>query len=506
MVDREILKRLFLSDLNMSDVALDKAEAFEIARREPTEANIRTYAILAQAEAFSKKASDGEISDELIAKSDENNRALEARMRKVNLEKGFLKASWFLQARDLVHKVLTPIQWIQDDMWSLCRFGPGVTCSTSGARGRYLLEKIGGEQTSTRRALPIFLDVVREYYPNWVESLSNTSVTVVGGNRTSYVPKDVRKCRRIAIEPSCNLFLQMGVGNWIARRLRYFGVDIYDQSINKDLARKGSLDGSVATIDLSDASDSISRELVRSLVPRDWFCLLDSIRSPAPLDGPYYERFSSQGNAFTFPLETLIFWAIVKSVSSFCSVYGDDIICDTESYHKALQAIADAGFIPNSDKSYGDGFFRESCGGDYIAGVDVRPIFYKETCRRPSDVAKLHNLLISKWGWNLPLTRRYLTSLVKVPLYGPQYFWSTDKDRPWKNLLVQRLDAYFFSKDSRDWSRDRWGVRPKKVKWWKHHSWSTRKLAFLYAQRNIEEESALTEHIVVRNTDRFVPG
>lgn len=502
MVNREIIRRLFLSDLNMSDVTVSLAEAFETARIQPTEANIRTYAIIAQAEAFTKKASDGEISEELIQKSEENFNRIEQNLKRLNACKSFESTGWIERARDLIHQVLSPLERIEDEMWSYCRFGPGVTCKASGARGRYLLEKIAGVQSCTDRALPIFLEVVSEHFPNWKETLMNTSVDLVLGNRTAHVPKDIRKCRRIAIEPSCNLFLQMGIGGWLSQRLRYFGVDISDQSYNRKLARIGSLNRSVATIDLSDASDSIARELVRSLLPRDWFYLLDSVRSRSSLDGYVYEKFSSQGNAFTFPLETLIFWAITKSVSSFCSVYGDDIICDSESYDSVLAALSEAGFTPNPEKSYSEGYFRESCGGDYIAGVNVRPVFYKETCRRASDVAKLHNLLLMRWGWNLPLVRSYLVSLASKPLFGPSAYWSTKKDEPWKNVLVYDLEGYFFSEDESLWSRRKWSSVPLKVTWFNLHVPRTRELAFIYAMRNIEDVSALRRFTTARSIER----
>jgi hypothetical protein len=113
---------------------------------------------------------------------------------------------------------------------------------------------------------------------------------------------------------------------------------------------------------------------------------------------------SSMGNAGTFPLETLVFWVYGQSVklsrrsrqkehrctmmNSFCyqelqdysgiSVFGDDCIVPTEMAPEFMDTLVGVGFIVNKEKSYyGSELFRESCGGDYLAGYDVRPFFLK---------------------------------------------------------------------------------------------------------------------------------
>lgn len=307
---------------------------------------------------------------------------------------------------------------------------------------------------------------------------------------------------------------------WISRRLRSFGIDLTNQALNQELARKGSIDGSLATLDLSNASDTIATELVRRLLPPDWFQLLMDIRSPHYLEkGEWHENhsFSSQGNAFTFPLETLIFWALGKVTCDFIHVYGDDIICDTASYHDLVELLEVCGFTCNLEKSFASGPFRESCGADYINGVDVRPIYYKEDAVRPSDVAKLHNLLMEKWG-DLPKTFSYLKGLVKKPLFGPPTFISDDlnivretpghvfRSRsltatgiPW-NHSVTLYDGYFWNPECQSGEYSIWGQTsaPPPDDWVER--WTPEKVlrASLYAGRDVLKSSAILRPTVRR--------
>jgi hypothetical protein len=157
-------------------------------------------------------------------------------------------------------------------------------------------------------------------------------------------------------------------------------------------------------IDLSGASDTISRELVRYLLPTQWYSLLDRIRSKQGLiredkTWVHYHKFSSMGNGCTFELESLIFWALCKAClevnggEQVLNVYGDDIIVPTEHFESVAKVIYFAGFRMNSSKSYSSGPFRESCGKDYFFGTDVRPIFLKEYISNAESLFRLANSL-----------------------------------------------------------------------------------------------------------------
>lgn len=213
-----------------------------------------------------------------------------------------------------------------------------------------------------------------------------------------FVPKNAKTHRPITKGGSLNMMIQLAFGDYMTRRLRAFGVDLTDQERNQKLALEGSLSGNLATLDLESASDTISTEVVYALLPIDWAHALDVCRSSkAWLDGDLIklEKFSSMGNGFTFPLESLIFWALSSCASDdgFASVYGDDIIVSTSSVPLVREILTVFGFSLNFAKSYWKGSFRESCGADYIRGIDIRPCYQKNLIS-PEELFRLHNFYV----------------------------------------------------------------------------------------------------------------
>jgi hypothetical protein len=87
----------------------------------------------------------------------------------------------------------------------------------------------------------------------------------------------------------------------------------------------------------------------------------------------------AMGIGFTFPLQTLLFYAIVSAICKLTkttgtvSVYGDDLIYPMRIHPYVEKVFTDLGFQLNNDKTFADTDFRESCGGDFFRGVDVRP-------------------------------------------------------------------------------------------------------------------------------------
>lgn len=276
-------------------------------------------------------------------------------------------------------------------------FGPGVNVGCSEYTN--VSHKLTVDATGTVGAFRLLRRVFGSEFPVW-PGLSKARA--VRGSRFTTVPKDWKTDRGIAVEPLVNSFLQKGFGSLIRDRLRVAGIDLLDQSVNQRLARKGSIDGSLATIDLSMASDTIASLLVLDLLPVDWFELLDSCRSPEVLitsdGGDVYhelEKFSSMGNGYTFELESLIFWAACSVAcedldNPVISVYGDDLIVPASHYDRVLSVLRLLGFVPNPDKSFGSGPFRESCGADFWEGINVRPFFIRGNMDF-SLLTKLHN-------------------------------------------------------------------------------------------------------------------
>jgi hypothetical protein len=229
----------------------------------------------------------------------------------------------------------------------------------------------------------------------------------IEGSRLTTVPKNEDTERTIAIEPSGNMCLQLAAGMYLEGALRRIGLDIRNQQQkNIAMAKRGSETGDVATLDLKSASDMISIDLVRALLPSEWFDLLMKLRSPiitVPIDGKdgsvgrqvELRMISTMGNGFTFPLMTFILVALIYGFrctrggpnlyidwTNTC-VFGDDIIIPTHEYTGFVDVLTKAGLIVNLDKSYSEGSFRESCGGDFLNGVDITPFYVKSLASEP---------------------------------------------------------------------------------------------------------------------------
>lgn len=284
------------------------------------------------------------------------------------------------------------------------RFGPGATFADKGLYTT-IPDKMSSDPTTTSSALlPWVFSWVGTEWAN-VCSARGKSFQLVPGNRFTTVPKDCEKDRGIAVEPSINLFYQLGLGRALRRALLKARLDLVNgQRIHRRVAEWASVKKFAATIDLSNASDTICRVLVELLLPRRWFEALNSLRSPKTfINGRWVllEKFSSMGNGFTFELETLLFAAISEAALRLCGqphwlgrdvfVFGDDIIVPTQGASTVIAALRLLGFTPNVGKTFVDGPFRESCGGDYFEGVDVRPFFLKANPKEPQELIALAN-------------------------------------------------------------------------------------------------------------------
>ncbi|UUW21300.1 MAG: RNA replicase beta chain [Guiyang fiers-like virus 5] len=308
----------------------------------------------------------------------------------------------------------TFVSWVQEFIASLIgevppedvllgQFSGGA--STSRPRtASYPASKYAGEAHVTPRASE-WVPVLQELAPTWFGAGVLTT-REFPGNVMFTVPKKTDIDRVAAKETDICMFMQKGVGDYIRRALRSNGVNLNDQSINRRLAQEGSRYGHLATLDLSNASDSVTRELVFQFLPIHWFTLLDSIRSEITIiDGHEHRNtmFSSMGNGFTFELESLIFFSIAKAVCYFSgtrgvvSVYGDDIVVPSGASSLLIHALWFFGFEVNTSKSYDTGDFRESCGGHYYGGFDITPFYLRAPIRTISDVIHMMNE-IRRWS------------------------------------------------------------------------------------------------------------
>lgn len=214
-------------------------------------------------------------------------------------------------------------------------------------------------------------------------------------DRTSdivFVPKSILKNRTISKEPTTLQYFQQGVRSCLDRfflknKVVSHKINLHNADLSKDLAREGSLTGGLDTLDLSNASDSVTLPMVKGVFAgtplyRALICTRsDYTRFP---NGSCVKlrKFAPMGSALCFPVECLIFACICevatlrKGRRYHYRVYGDDIVCDSRLTSLIITILKQLNFQLNKEKSFwgsSDWNFREACGGEYINGVDVDP-------------------------------------------------------------------------------------------------------------------------------------
>jgi len=275
--------------------------------------------------------------------------------------------------------------------------GPGNTADKLSGNQKW------NQQTWTKRLDAVFPHweyLVPNY--NFIEKLSAVTILEPGEEipaKVTLVPKTPKTPRIICQEPTSMQYMQQGV-----RKLIYDTVEAIDtakqfigfrdQTPNQRLAREGSLHGKLATLDLSEASDRVSNQLVRAMLQRfpHLFAAVDATRSRVADVLGYGEirlaKFASMGSALCFPMEAIVFTTIVfiaiekelntpltrklvKSMVGKVRVYGDDIVVPVDYTSRVVSELEAYGLKVNASKSYWTGKFRESCGKDYYNGRDI---------------------------------------------------------------------------------------------------------------------------------------
>lgn len=454
-LDRPLADFLAMSPKELLRVSSEKALSARC-----TDGAVQEYIIWSQVEAFLKK----NVSLDVGSTSEQRQQAAMAsflsserrckrankRLRHYRHHQHRNRNSSILEAAALIlQRALPSVDQVYEYLLDHCTFGPGSTTAATYME-RSLFYKVSSHQTATVRCREVFLDYIRRN-PRWVAS-GGCNVEYTDYDVLAFVPKSATTDRTICKQPSINLFLQKGVESCLAACAKRVGITLNDQTRNGNLARIGSLHGSFVTVDLSAASDSISYELVKWLLPRDWFVLLDMLRTentklPSGEVVPL-AKFSAMGNAFTFPLESLIFWAILMAARHHCDdtqqwrVYGDDIICAPRVALQLIEALQFAGFRPNVSKSFFFGNFRESCGFDFLGGLKVTPVYVRSTPATVCEVYNLHNRLLNHEWLRFPSTLRFLQRCVIDAHHGP---WSQPREELgfWRLDFNPQLDAYF---------------------------------------------------------------
>lgn len=306
-------------------------------------------------------------------------------------------------ARDYLANLLGPA--VVD--WQL-QFTGGATATVRGTEEKLLVNKITQKPSITRPALMHFYNAIWRDPAAYAFAVHHCLIgddnrlildnfEIIDEEVIDFVPKNWKTDRLICLQATLNMSLQKNAADHMKRRLKLIdGVDLgMVPEEHKNYVQNGRFRGyDISTIDLKAASDRISTELVRYLLPVDWFMLLDQLRH-RKWDAPkrpelsslseFPERFSAMGNGFTFELETLVFRAICYGVlkslglrTSAFSVFGDDIIVPTAAARDLVDVLAFLGFETNAQKTFIDSPFLESCGHDVFYNVHCRPVYLKD--------------------------------------------------------------------------------------------------------------------------------
>jgi hypothetical protein len=362
---------------------------------------------------------------------------------------------WSLQLADYGDDYLVnELKCILDDFWHRCgyplvdhdyeclekgKIGPGSSIGSSG--GDFYTKFFSSRLSCTNRSLYFWYKRYIRNFPEWhnaelIRCANFGEAHVVEENRLSFVPKNDDISRTICTEPVLNMFFQLGFSEHLVSRLKnFFGIRLEDQQFrNRDLARRGSAWDDYVTIDLSSASDSLSIKMLEHILPASFLRWLKRFRCPYSIL-PNGERLqlhmiSTMGNGYTFPLQTIIFCGVVMSALK-CSglaarydkdglaenfgVNGDDIILPTVAHRKAIRLLTLLGFKVNPDKTFVEGPFRESCGGDYFQGRNLRGPYLKRlgTTQDLYTAINALNLFSTRTGIRLSRTVQLLLKKVE---------------------------------------------------------------------------------------------
>lgn len=321
-----------------------------------------------------------------------------------------------------------------------CRHGPGAVADLRGG----VLNKYIFPSWSAR--LETVFPCSEFAFANellWADTLNNEVPSSVPfledaecGSRLIAVPKTYRSPRLIAAEPVSGQWAQQCVRDFLMTRVRStpvcHSIRFSDQGHNGRMALEASRNGDYATIDLSSASDRISCFVIERLFRRNptllhalwatrslWMTQDLDKKSPRNIK---LRKFSTMGSAVTFPIQTILFTVIavsavlitenrkanikqIRSVSRRVRVFGDDIIVPTHAWTKTMELLSLSGLKVNTSKTFGVGYFRESCGVDAYRGALVPKININSVPSRTKPETVLsaidcHNNLFSRGLWN----------------------------------------------------------------------------------------------------------
>jgi hypothetical protein len=339
-------------------------------------------------------------------------------------------------------------------------------------------------------------------------------------SRLMFVPKNVKTSRSICMEPNTLMFFQQGVMSRMCELLRISELGTFirlkDQSFNRKLSQLGSKTGLIDTLDLSSASDCLSYDLVKKIFPPSWQIVMRATRSNSVLvpsgDVLPIRKFAPMGSALCFPTQCIVFcavgilsaclysyekaspsipfldWLTPSCIKRICrdfwqntsttkigfqpmGIYGDDICIDSRLTPIVIPILTSLGFLVNEGKSFfNEQLFRESCGGFYLGGHDITPLYFSIKGVRkfttPEHVASQVHMINECWNRMYKNTYRFLRrvimtwdsrnrrlgSLNPIPHVSEQHLFGILCSTPHNSHLEKRYNKNYQRDEARSWT------------------------------------------------------
>lgn len=287
--------------------------------------------------------------------------------------------------------------------------GPGAVADAKSGADKYLF--------------PTWPDKLERVFPHSYFARSREDLDITEplsfGNQESparliAVPKTLKSPRMIASEPTSHQFIQHGLMKWMRANLPHSlktCVSFLDQQPSRVACLRASASGSHATVDLSSASDRLSCWVVERVFQYNWdflealwasrtrTCHIRVRNAEGQSVGEeellLLKKFAPMGSGVTFPVQSVVYAAaaiasviydsgrplrsisrkLILKVAHQVRVFGDDIILPSNSVPTLVRLLEHLELRINVSKTHWQGHFRESCGMDAYAGVDVTPTY-----------------------------------------------------------------------------------------------------------------------------------
>ena len=360
------------------------------------------------------------------------------------------------KARLIVREILG--EYSRDEHISCCRVGRNATVGNPKLFSYLDVKSMESPVTGSSEMLKWLKSVKDE--PSFVGSPLSDLLSrgkpaqVVSELAISFVDKSYKALRSVIVNTWVGAFFTKGLGVMLENRLanarlpngKSARLNIrYNAKRHGYLAKSGSVRGHNVTLDLSSASDLFTTALIMKLVPRKWFnaLRLGRISQITHKDHHYHMvSFMTMGNGYTFPLQTILFYSLIRAcselsgISGTISVYGDDCIFPVKLWPYIRVIFGKLNFKINFEKTFYHGNFRESCGSDYYHGKNVRPYSFEGSDENldPINYAaflyQIYNGLLTRWDEaELPQTRSWILNeitratgvILQVPPHYPDY-------------------------------------------------------------------------------------